>query len=196
MQQIRQTLATGREHSFAQRLASTFELAGDASMPDPASCEALAEALGARIAGACVPIAGAPELLPSLRGRLRLGLLSNYPHAPAVRRSLTEAGMIEHLDVVIISAEIGWSKPSRPAFEAAINALGASPGEILFVGDDLDNDMRGATAMGMRTAWLPRAGADPRGAERYIDLQLDSLADLNHLLEGHGEGGNGPRGDP
>lgn len=177
MEQIRKTLSTGREHSFGQRLAAALDLAG-ADALDAATCETMANALGARIAEACVPVERAAALLPCLRAHLRLGLLSNYPHAPAVRDSLAEAGLIEHLDAVVISAELGWSKPSRPAFEAAIAALETSAEEILFVGDDLDNDMRGAKAMGMHTAWLPRAGAEAENAEDCVDLQLDSLADL------------------
>lgn len=181
MEQIRLTLTTGREHSFRQRLVAALELAG-ATAPDAATCETLADALGKRIAGACVPIERAAAVLPHLRAHLRLGLLSNYPHAPAVRGSLAEAGLIEHLDAVVISAEIGWSKPSRSAFEAAIAALETPAGEILFVGDDLDNDMRGAKAMGMHTAWLPRADTKLENPEDCIDLKLESLADLVELV--------------
>lgn len=183
MEQVERTLATGREHSFAQRLVRAFELGGMAGVLDTAACEALAEDLGLRIAGGCVPIAGAGEVLPRLRTRLRLGLLSNYPHAPAVRMSLEEAGLISHLDSVTISAETGWSKPSQQAFEAAIADLGHEPGEILFVGDDLDNDMRGARAMGMHTAWLPRADQDADADHEFVDLRLATLADLLPFAE-------------
>ena len=191
MTQVQRTLATGREHSFGHRLVSTLELAGAEAAPDAATCEQLAEALGRRIAGACVTMEGASAILPLLRARMRLGLLSNYPHAPAVRHSLSEAGLIEHLDAVIISAEIGWSKPSRRAFEAVMAAVGLPPDEILFVGDDLDTDMRGAKAMGMHTAWLPRSGQAAAGAEEHIDLVLESLADLADLF---GHAGAAPTG--
>lgn len=181
MEQIRRTLATGREHSFARRIAHALELGDAPGVLDTTTCTALADALGERIAAGCAPIAGALELLPRLHGRFRLGLLSNYPHAPAVRMSLASAGLLDHLDSITISAEIGWSKPSRPAFEAAITGLGAAADEILFVGDDLDNDMRGAKAMGMHTAWLPRADQDAGVEHAFVDLRLESLAELAAL---------------
>lgn len=194
MEQIRQTLRTGREHSFGQRLAAALELAG-AAVPDAASGKKLADALGKRIASACVPVDYAATLLPHLRGHLRLGLLSNYPHAPAVRASLAEASLIEHLDAVVISAEIGWSKPSRPAFEAALAALGTPADQTLFVGDDLDNDMRGAKALGMHTAWLPRPGAEPGSAEDCIDFKLDGLSDLLGIVANMNASGGDTVGD-
>jgi FMN phosphatase YigB (HAD superfamily) len=45
----------------------------------------------------------------------------------------------------------------------------------LFVGDDLDQDMHGAKALRMHTAWIsPGAGApDPR-----VDIHLRSLEEL------------------
>lgn len=184
MEQIERTLATGREHSFARRIERALELAGLAGALDPADCEALADDLGHRITRGCVPVAGAAETLPRLRTHLRLGLLSNYPHAPAVRLSLQAAGLMEHLDSVTISAETGWSKPWRQAFEAAIADLGHPPGEILFVGDDLDNDMRGARAMGMYTAWLPRADQDAGSDHDCVDVRLTALSDLARLVEG------------
>lgn len=190
MAQVRRTLATGREHSFAQRLAGTLELAGTRRVPGPASLDALAAALGQRITAACVPIEGAAVLLPGLRRQLRLGLLSNYPHAAAVRESLAGAGLIEHLDAIVISSEIGWSKPSRPAFEAVMADMDLHAHELLFVGDDLDTDMRGARAMGMHTAWLPRSGQSAAGAEEHIDLMLESLSDLARLAAAPGAGGS------
>ena len=50
----------------------------------------------------------------------------------------------------------------------------------LFVGDDLVNDVRGAKAMGFRTAWL--APGRPPGSEPAADHHLARLSDLRALL--------------
>jgi len=182
MAQVRSTLDTGREHSLATRIERALD--GSNAGLDAADYQALGEALGHSIARGCTPMPGARALLERLHGRIRVGLLSNYPHAATVRDSLDDASLLQYLDVVVISAETGWSKPHRPAFEAAIDALGTDPETVLFVGDDLDNDMRGAKSMAMRTAWLPRA--DERGhdaaAHDFVDHRLDRLDDLDPIL--------------
>ena len=59
---------------------------------------------------------------------------------------------------------VGWRKPRREIFEAVARALDVDPREILHVGDNLDADVAGAAAAGMRTAWLTRRVADPSAA--------------------------------
>ena len=92
-------------------------------------------------------------LLDALRERgLRLGLVSNAIDPPALlHRDLAELGVAERLDVALFSSEVGWRKPHPAMFERALDALGVEPGRTLFVGDNLVNDVGGASALGMRT---------------------------------------------
>ena len=186
MDHVRRTLRTGREHSFAMRIQSTLARCGQSDLLNDSACLRLGNALGHYISLTSVPIEGARETVSDLAKLYRIGLLSNYPHAPAVRQSLAAADILKHLHEIVISAEIGWSKPSPQAFEAAMQALDTPPESILFVGDDLENDMRGARAMGMRTAWLPRAeqrelvdGID----HELVDIRLESISDLLQILD-------------
>ncbi|MCB9724963.1 MAG: HAD family hydrolase [Spirochaetaceae bacterium] len=116
-----------------------------------------------------------------------LALCSNFTHAATARRILDEAGFDAHLDVVVISEEVGIRKPRREIFEAMVEALGVAPREILHVGDDLEADVAGAAAAGLRTLWLTRRVVDPeaalarhRGARP--DFALDDLLDLPVLV--------------
>jgi HAD superfamily hydrolase (TIGR01458 family) len=79
-----------------------------------------------------------------------------------------------------VEAEV-VGKPSRAYFEAALTELGAEPGETVMVGDDVESDVGGAKALGMRGV-LVRTGrfteealaaADPKP-----DAVLDSIVDL------------------
>ena len=88
--------------------------------------------------------------------------------------------MVAHLDMVAVSVEIGWAKPDPRAFTHAIDRMGLAPEQVLYVGDDLVNDMQGAKAFGMQTAWLPRQGQ--REGDPSIDVTLTELADLVDLL--------------
>ncbi len=95
-------------------------------------------------------IPGTREMLGRLRGRYRLGLLSNFTHAPAARSILDHLGLTGFFDAVVISGEIGYRKPHARAFEALVGDLGLDTGHIVFVGDDPEPDMHGAQQAGLK----------------------------------------------
>lgn len=122
-------------------------------------------------------------ILAELAGGLRLGLCSNFSHAATARAVLAQCGLAEHLDGVVISEELGFRKPRPEIFGSVADALGVAPEETLHVGDRLGDDVAGAAAAGMRTAWLTRRVRD-RDAERarHPDVVPDvEIADLREL---------------
>ena len=80
-------------------------------------------------------------------------------------------------------------KPSRTYFEAALAELGASADEAVMVGDDVESDVGGAQAAGLR-AVLVRTGKFREealaAAEREPDGVVDSIADLPALVRERG----------
>ncbi|GII83622.1 hypothetical protein Ssi03_16120 [Sphaerisporangium siamense] len=90
------------------------------------------------------------------------------------------------VDGVHTSAGWGVSKPD-PAFFAKVAAVaGRDPGDILYVGDRLDNDVLPAAAAGMRTALLRRGPWGYLHAERpearRADVIVDGIPELAALL--------------
>jgi phospholysine phosphohistidine inorganic pyrophosphate phosphatase len=79
-------------------------------------------------------------------------------------------------------------KPSTPYFEAALKALDADAGMTWMVGDDIETDIAGAQAHGMRTV-LVRTGKfrpDTVEASRMRpDGIISSIAQLPEWLEDH-----------
>jgi len=127
-------------------------------------------------------------VLDRLRGRARLGLCSNFSHAPTARAILEGASLDARLDAVAISHEVGLRKPRREIFEAALAGLDASPAEAIHVGDNLDADVAGAAALGIRTVWVTRCVPDPDAAlVRHRgpkpDWIVQDLAEIPALLE-------------
>ena len=55
-----------------------------------------------------------------------------------------------------------WASPSRPPtpFLHAVELTGGDPARWVHVGDDIETDVQGAQAMGMRAVWINRTGAD------------------------------------
>ena len=85
-----------------------------------------------------------------------------------------------------VEAEV-VGKPTRAYFEAALGELDVKPGDAVMVGDDIEADIGGAKAIGMR-AVLVRTGKfreDTLAAsEQSPDAVLDSIADLPAWLAG------------
>src|SRR5919202_1419432 len=77
-------------------------------------------------------------------------------------------------------------KPTAAYFEAALAELEAAPRDAIMVGDDVEADIGGAKAIGMRGV-LVRTGKFRPGTLREADPQpdavLDSIADLPSWLE-------------
>lgn len=99
-------------------------------------------------------IPGTLEMLGRLKGRYRLGLASNFTHAPVAERILHETGLSPYLDAWVISGEIGYRKPHPRIFETLVDRLGVRPEETLFVGDEPGQDITGAMGAGLRPVWI------------------------------------------
>jgi putative hydrolase of the HAD superfamily len=124
-------------------------------------------------------------LLEALRARgLRLALVSNaFDPGWLLHRDIEQLGVAERLDFAVFSSEIGKRKPHPAIFERALEELGVSAGEALFVGDRLYEDVRGAGELGMTTAqalWF-RADEHPEGGEpdhlAFTQMDVLNIAD-------------------
>lgn len=119
----------------------------------------------------------ARPLLESLRGRYRLGVITNG-NADVRRLDLGHC-----FDVILSPMDIGAAKPDRVIFEAACHRLGVEPEEAAHVGDEPEADVVGAANHGMTAVWINRAGqAWPEGVRRPPSVELGSLAELDRWL--------------
>lgn len=80
----------------------------------------------------------------------KIGILSDFP--PDQKGDIW--GMRELCDVCIGSEESGALKPSLYPFGILAMKLGVKPGEVLYVGNSIRYDVKGALNAGMRSAYL------------------------------------------
>jgi HAD superfamily hydrolase (TIGR01509 family) len=114
----------------------------------------LAEALYATLLDTWHAYADAVPTLVELRSLgMRIGIISNV--GVSIRPVLEREGLIEHVDAVTLSCEVGCAKPDARIFHEAANAIGCAPATVLMVGDSGKDDA-GAAHIGMRTLILPR----------------------------------------
>jgi HAD superfamily hydrolase (TIGR01458 family) len=124
-----------------------------------------------------------------LEGGAELYCLHKNPWWQTSRGALLDAGaFVAGLEYATGLSATVLGKPSRSYFEAALAAVDADPERAWMIGDDVDSDIGGAAALGMRTI-LVRTGKfrDEAGAwSASPDAVLDSIADVAAFLESAG----------
>lgn len=120
------------------------------------------------------------EVLEALRGRYRLGVVSNGP-SEIQRAKLRKFGLEATFDPVIISGEVGREKPEPSIFHLALEEAGARPEEAAHVGDSLVHDVAGAVGAGLTSVWVNRGVLDDAGEVRPHH-ELSNLRELLPLL--------------
>jgi HAD superfamily hydrolase (TIGR01509 family) len=123
------------------------------------------------------------ELIDRLRADgLEVGLISNAFDPPDLMRELfAEIGLLERLDAIALSAEVGKRKPHACIFESALEQAGVEPGKAVMVGDRLREDVAGAQALGMATVQA-RWFADDDSTAAVPDATADTPADVLRWL--------------
>ena len=131
-----------------------------------------------------VPYSDAHSTLAALADKgYKLGIIANQKLGTAER--LKTWGLHQYFDVIVASAEIGYSKPDKEIFEKAFEFAGCTAEESVMVGDRLDNDIIPAKAIGMKTVWVKIGFAQYQGAELgegVADYQVGSLSELLRIL--------------
>ena len=120
---------------------------------------------------------GADELLVGLGRTHRLAYITNG-FGDVQRPRLVASGLAAHTEVVVISDEVGASKPHPGIFDVAFDRMGGpTKDEVLIVGDSLTSDIAGGAAYGIDTCWF-----NPFGLGRAVDVEptyeIRTLADL------------------
>ena len=95
--------------------------------------------------------------LDRLKPHFRLLVLSNFDQR--LRQILQGHGLLGYFEDVIISSEIGASKPHPRIFEAALLRAGVDAASCLHVGDDEKADAAGAEGQGIPHFLVRRPGA-------------------------------------
>lgn len=143
------------------------------------------------------------DIIRSLRGRVRVGLLSN-----AGTELRTRVGPLLHcFDDVVISAEVCCHKPDPEIFELALHRLSVPAGAALFV-DDFTHNVAAARELGMRAhrfhgarplrEWLVAQGAleRPAGSHQFLHTRITLPGDTVLLGSMRGAQGGGRIGGP
>lgn len=126
-------------------------------------------------------VEGAAETLQELKdANIARGLVCDTGFTPGrvVRQMLEDTGLLQYLDVLCFSDEVGVPKPGNDIFAKALAELGARPPEAIHVGDLRRTDIAGARDIGMhgvRFRGVHDDRSDYTDAECVIDRHQDLL---------------------
>ncbi len=98
--------------------------------------------------------AGARKLVKQSKEQCKVALISNFTHAPVIYKSLRKMGISEFFDVVVVSEEVGWRKPSAKIFQTALNKLQIESFDAVYIGDSPIEDIKGAKEVGLKTVFV------------------------------------------
>ena len=123
-----------------------------------------------------------PDVVPTLQtlqsSGLRLGIISNTTNPPFMKDYERELlGLDSFFEFSIYSSGVPYRKPHPSIFKLAASRLQLDEQEILYVGDDPENDVAGAQKVGMQTAWVNRDDEKlPEGIQPEFEVR--ALTDL------------------
>lgn len=121
-----------------------------------------------------------PDVIPALDALaadgIKLGIISNWDER--LRPLLRTLELDSYFEILAISCEVRFAKPSRYIFEQAAIKLHLSAGSILHVGDSLELDVAAARAAGFHAV-----GIDRNSDQAHY---LRSLAELKQKLQSPG----------
>ena len=110
------------------------------------------------------------ETVARVAERLPVAIVTNGN--TAIQRSrMALSPLKDHVTEVVISEEVGVSKPRPGIFEIALDRLGVKAGEALMVGDGVNSDIRGANNAFIDACWYnPEGKTLPEGVHAEYEI--------------------------
>ena len=102
------------------------------------------------------PFRGVKTMLRELRRVGGVYLVSNAQSCFTMEE-LRQTGLLDLFDGILISSDVGVKKPSPEIFNIAFRKFGIKAENSVYVGNDMRDDILGASGVGMRTLYIETA---------------------------------------
>lgn len=115
---------TLQEANFLLRVSETLKYFGYTLKETDERVVRAADAFAEAFAGQMTMKDYVPTVLSQLRHKYKLGLISNFAYPPGLTRTLERFDLAKFFNVIMISGDVGWRKPSSRIFQKALESLG------------------------------------------------------------------------
>jgi putative hydrolase of the HAD superfamily len=121
-------------------------------------------------------------ILQALRGRVKLGLITNGLSC-LQHEKITGSGLAPWFDGMVVAGDIGMAKPDPRVFHALLDQLDVTPDQAVMVGNSITGDIGGAQGVGMKAVLIHRGEIHGPDDSIQPDLVIDNLMALKEYLQ-------------
>ncbi len=93
------------------------------------------------------------DIINTLKMHVKVAIITNGS-TQRQKAKIINTNLNSCFDIIIISEEVGFSKPDKRIFELALNKLNVQPETALFVGDDIEKDIGGCQNANIKGIWF------------------------------------------
>jgi putative hydrolase of the HAD superfamily len=132
------------------------------------------------------PVSGAAALLAALAPHARIAVVSNNL-LEEQQDKLATCALERFIDALVVSEEVGVSKPDPEIFRVALERLRVRPEQAVMIGDSWGADIAGAHAAGVRAIWFNPGALPAPGQPAVPELRSLEPADTiaRMILDAH-----------
>lgn len=116
------------------------------------------------------------NVLEKLKHKYKLVILSNGD-GKQQRKKIEYTGLNEYFSDIIISGEVGYSKPEKEIFQIACKTINLNPENCIMVGDQYKVDVDGSLNVGIKGIWVNR-----KKENIEYKYTIDELSELENYL--------------
>lgn len=128
-----------------------------------------------------VAIDGAVEILEYLSKKYTVCVASNSEFERQLNR-LTDCNMMQYIDHLFTSGQLGFYKPNREFFDACFEKVGnISTKNVIMIGDSLTADISGGKNYGVSTCWFNLDKVE-KFDKNIADYVITDLLELKNIL--------------
>jgi putative hydrolase of the HAD superfamily len=118
------------------------------------------------------------EVLEAIRKRHHTGIVTNG-YRTMQRAKIDKCNLAAYVDRIYVSEEVGYHKPNPRIFWEVIQDYGSpAPEKVVYVGDEIETDVKGAQAAGLRPIFVNTDGIYDPPADITEIHQLKDLIDI------------------
>jgi putative hydrolase of the HAD superfamily len=172
-----------RDHYVAWQTRRLHNLLGECGIDRPVAEVIVAKLRADGASPRMVAYEDAAVVLARLRVHgVRVAVCSNWDWDLA--EAVEEAGLAEHVDLLVSSAWVGARKPNPRIYLHTLDALGVEAERTLFVGDTWNCDVDGPLVHGLRPVYVRRTHREPDAtAPAEVPPQVITCTDLHGIVD-------------
>jgi putative hydrolase of the HAD superfamily len=121
--------------------------------------------------------------IENLKKKYTVGLITNFDHTPHIYKVLMSTNLKSFFDFVIVSDEVNCKKPEGKIFELGLSKCGLRPNEVVYIGDNPEDDIEGALNAGLSAILIDRGKKTNSATAKEVNaIKINSLTELTKIL--------------